>query len=55
MCLVTNSVKRIMKLNDNVEKMACLLPPHSSEEKDKEGISVVLKVTVTNCASIVNT
>ena len=40
-CPVTNSVERIMKLNNNVEKVACLLPPHSSEEKEKEGKAVV--------------
>ena len=36
-CPVTNSGKKIMKLNKNVEKVACLLPPHSSEGKEKEG------------------
>lgn len=54
-CPVTNSVERIMKLNNNVEKVACLLPPHSSEEKEKEGKAVVRNVTVTNCFNCFHT
>lgn len=54
-CLVTNSVKKIMKLNNNVEKVACLLPPHSSKVKEKEGTAVVRKVTVTNCFNCFHT
>ena len=54
-CPVTNSVERIMKLNNNVEKVACLLPPHSSEEKEKEGKAVVRNVTGTNCFNCFHT
>lgn len=52
-CPFTNSVERTMKLNNNVEKVECLLPPHSSEEK--EGTAVVRKVTVTNCHNCFHT
>ena len=54
-CPVTNSVERIVKLNNNVEKVECLLPPHSSGEKEKEGTAVVRKVTVTNCHNCFHT
>ena len=54
-CPFTNSVERTMKLNNNVEKVECLLPPHSSVEKEKEGTAVVRKVTVTNCHNCFHT
>lgn len=51
-CPVTNSVERIMKLNNNVEKVECLLPPHSSGEKEKEGTAVVRKVRLQTATTV---